>query len=122
MNIKKDYSTKKAPTKYVFESLRKDSVYLIDSLIEYGQRKELGLLEKTKIILSYKDKHAELFLTKPAFLVVGDNVKRVTDKIENSDVNELNRVLANHTGHKVKLDNRMFDLLKAELGEFDINF
>ncbi|MDD5191661.1 MAG: nucleotidyltransferase domain-containing protein [Candidatus Nanoarchaeia archaeon] len=121
VEIKKKYNTKKAPGILEFESLRKDSVYLIESLVEYAQRKELGLLEKTKVVISYKGKHAELFLTNPAFLVEGDKIKKVTDKIENSDVNELNKALAEYRGHRVKMDNKLLILLKKELGEFDIN-
>ncbi len=121
IKIKKEYSLKKAPSKYEFETLRKDSVYLIDSLIEYGQRRELGLLEKTKVLLTFKDKHAELFLTKPAFIVIENNIKKITDKIEESNVNEMNKALAEHKGARAKLDNHMMNLLKAELGEFDIH-
>ena len=121
VNIKKDYKSKKIPGKYEFENLRKDSVYLIESLIEYAQRKELGLLEKTKVILTFKDKHAELFLTKPAFLIIENKVKKITDKVENSDMNEMNAVLSENKGHRFKIDNHMMDLLRAELGDFDIN-
>ncbi|MDD5193187.1 MAG: nucleotidyltransferase domain-containing protein [Candidatus Nanoarchaeia archaeon] len=121
LHLKKELKTKKMPGKYEFENLRKDSVYLIEDLIEYAQRKELGLLEKTKIILTFKDKHAELYLTKPAFLVIGDKVKKITDKIEGSDLNELDRALAEHKGQRYKIDNHMMDLLRAELGDFDIN-
>ena len=121
INIKKEYSSKKSPTKYAFESLRKDSVYLVESLIEYGQRKELGLMEKTKVMLTYKEKHAELFLTKPAFLVAENKIKKINDKIEDSDANEMNKVLADYNGGRVRIDNKMMNLLKAELGEFDIN-
>jgi uncharacterized protein (UPF0332 family) len=121
VNIKKKYNTKKVPTKYEFENLRKESAYLIESLIEYGQRKELGLLEKTKVVLTFKDKHAELILTKPAFLVYEDKIKKITDKIEDSNANEMNDVVADYKGNKVQVDTDMINLLKKELGEFSIN-
>ncbi len=124
-DIKKKYKTKKAPSKYVFERLRKDSVYLIDSLIEYGQRKDMGLLEKTKVVISYKkegkDAHADLFLTKPAFLVEGSDFKKVVEKIEESNANEFNNVLAKNKGHRITIDNKILKLLKKELGSFDIS-
>lgn len=120
ISIKKDFKNKKAPGKYQFESLRKDSVYLTESLIEYGQRKELGLLEKTKVILSFKDKHAELYLTTPAFLVIDNKIKKITNKIEESSMNEMNEVLANYRSIKTKMDNRMIDLIRGHLGDFDI--
>lgn len=126
VDMKKKYKTKKAPSKYDFESLRKDSVYLIQELIEFGQRKELGLLQKTKVVITYnkngKDHHAELLLTKPAFLVEGNEVKKIEGKkMLKSDVNEMNQVLANYKGGRITLDNRAMDVLKTELGDFDIN-
>jgi len=122
IDMKKKYKSKKAPTKNVFEILRKDSVYLIQELIEYAQRKELGLLQKTKVVLTYKGKHAELFLTKPAFLVIdGKEIKKITDKIEKSDINEMDSVLANYKGNKTKIDSDIIKILEKELGNFDIN-
>lgn len=121
LSFKKDFKDKKIPTKHAFENLRKDSVYLIESLIEYSQRKELGLLEKIKISISSNGKHGELFLVNPAFLVFENKVKKITDKITDSDNNELNKALSEHKGHKVKIDNHMMDLLRAELGEFELH-
>jgi hypothetical protein len=106
---------------FEFETIRKDSAYLMEGLLEYGQRKDLGLLEKTKIILSFKGKHAELYLTSPVFLVQENKIQKITDKIENSDMNELNKVLSEYKGHRVKIDNNLMNLLKKELGDFDIN-
>jgi len=120
--MKRKYKTKKAPNLLAFESLRKDSVYLIEALVEYGQRKELGLLQKTKVVLTYKDKHAELFLTKPAFLIIdGKEVKKIEgNKIMDSDANEFNQILANYKGSRVVIDAKVMKLLKKELGEFNI--
>jgi hypothetical protein len=121
ISIKKDYKSKKVPTKYAFENLRKDCVYLMEDLIEYAQRRELGLLERTKVTLTFDNKHAELFLTNPAFLVFEDKIKKITDKIENANINELNETLASYKGNRIKLDSEMLALLKKELGEFDIH-
>ncbi len=121
IKVKSEYKKRKAPTKYAFENMRKNTAYLIEDLIEYAQRKELGLLEKTKVILSFGDKHGELFLTKPAFLVVENKIRKITDRIEESDTNELNSVLASYKGNRVRIDSEMMALLKKELGDFDIN-
>ncbi|MFH1358562.1 MAG: nucleotidyltransferase domain-containing protein [archaeon] len=126
IDMKKKYKTKKAPTKYSFERLRKDSVYLIQELVEYGQRKELGLLQKTKVVITYKeagkDKHAELFLTKPSFLVSEKNVKKIEGgKIMNSDANELNNILANYKSSRVVIDDEVMKALKKELGDFSVS-
>ena len=122
VDVKKKYKSKKIPAKQDFERLRRDSVYLIEELIEYGQRKELGLLQKTKVVVTFKEKHAELFLTQPAFLVEGSKIKKVTDKkVEDSDANEFNQVLSDYKGQRIKIDNKLLKVLKKELGNFDIN-
>jgi len=126
IDMKKKYKTKKAPSKYDFETLRKDSVYLVQELIEYGQRKELGLLQKTKVVITYdkkgKDHHAELLLTKPVFLIDGNDIKKIEGKkILKSDMNEMNQVLSNYHGGRITMDNQVIDVLRAELGDFDIN-
>ena len=99
IQLKKDFKNKKTPGKYEFEKIRKNAVYLIEDLIEYNQRKELGLLEKTKVILTFNNnKHAELYLLNPAFLIIENKIKKITTKI----------------------DNRIIDLLRGNLGDFDI--
>jgi len=121
ISIKKDYKNKKIPGKREFEILRKDSVYLIESLIEYAQRKELGLIEKTKITLSFKDKHADLFLIKPIFLVQENKIQKIEgDKLLDTDSNEFNQTLTKHKGKRVQLSKEAIKVLERELGDFDI--
>jgi len=120
--VKKDYKNKKAPGKYEFETLRRDSVYLVESLIEYTQRKDLGLIEKTKVTLSFNDKHADLFLTKPAFLIEGEKIRKIEgDKLLESNANEFNQTLANNKGGRVLLSKELMAVLSKELGEFDVS-
>ena len=95
-------------------------------MTEYAQRKELGLLQKTKVVITFdkgkKDKHADLFLCKPAFLVDGNKISKIEgSKIMKSDVNELNNTLANYRGGRVVIDNNIMKALKKELGNFDIS-
>ncbi len=122
IKVEKKYAKKKEDIpKQKFEDLRKDSVYLVESLIEYGQRRDLGLLEKAKIVLTHGGKHSELFLTKPSFLVSEKNVQKIEGgKIVKSDVNELNKVLSEFKGDGIGLDSKMLDFLKKELGKFEI--
>jgi len=119
--MNKKYKTKKSPSILEFEILRKDCAYLIEDLIEYGQRRELGLLQKSKVVLTFKGKHAELFLTEPAFLIQEKKIQKITNKIEDSDANEFNKVLSEYRGSKVKISSEMLVLLKKELGEFEIH-
>jgi len=124
IDVKKKYAkSKEEISKQKFEDLRKDSVYLIESLVEYGQRKDLGLLEKTKVVLAYGGKHSELFLTKPAFLVSKDKIKKIAGgELVDSDANELNKVLSKFKGDKIDLSSKMLEGLKKELGNFEIGF
>lgn len=124
VDVKKKYKTKKAPSKYDFERLRRDTVYLIQELVEYGQRKELGLLQKTKVVLTAKDKHYELFLTKPVFLVDSSagKIKKIEGKkVVDSDMNEMNQVLASYRGGRVVLDAEIMKALEKEIGSFDVS-
>lgn len=123
---KKAYKEKKDPKKDEFEHLRKDSVYLLESLIEFAQRRDLGLLEKTKIVLSYGEEskrgHAELFLTNPAFLVDGNKIKRIEGStITDSDANALNKAMSEADGTRVRISKEMLEALEKEIGKFDIN-
>ena len=126
ISMKKEFEGKKAPSKYDFENLRKDSVYLIEEMTEYAQRKELGLLQKTKVVVTFdkkgKDHHADLFLCKPAFLVEETVVKKIEGgKVMDSDVNELNNTLANYKGGRIVIDDEVLKALKKELGDFSIS-
>jgi len=128
IDMKKKFGSKKAPTKYDFETLRKDCVYLVQDLVEYGQRKELGLLQKSKVVITYKKgkdhKHAELFLTKPSFIVSenGKDVHKIEGgKMMKSDTNEMNKILAAYRGGRVVLDKETMKALKKEFGEFEIS-
>ncbi len=122
ISVKKKYKSKKAPSAYVFETLRKECIYLIDSLVEYGQRKDLGLIERAKVVLTFKGKHAELFLTKPAFLIQENKIRKIEgEKIKASDMNEFNQIISKFKGKRIKIDNKMLEVLEKEFGEFDVN-
>ncbi len=120
ISAKKKLKTKKALTKHEFEHIRTNSVYLIEDLIEYSQRKDLGLLEKTKVSISFEGGHAELFLTKPMFLLHKDKVQKITDKIEDSSMEEFNKFLSEYKGKPAKIDEKLFSILRKEFGDFEI--
>lgn len=98
---------------------------LMNSLMEYSQRKDLVSVEKSVLQISYgKDKKAEIVLTDSGVFVVSDGViKKISaGKIVDSDRNEFEKALAS-TKDKLKLNfsNEVFDALKKEFGEFRIN-
>jgi len=121
MDAKKKLKNKKKPTKHEVEQIRKNAALLINNLIEYGQRCELVELQKSKVILSFKKgKKADLFLTSPAFLIREGKIQKITNKIENSSHEEFQNILQQQKGKSGKLTPEILDLLKKELGEFEI--
>lgn len=128
INIKKKFNTKQKPTKYEIEDVRKNVSYLIHDLIEYGQRCDLTDIKKMQARITYKDsenknKHAELFLTNPVFIINNNEIKRFkNDHFENADQNELDSILFTQKGKPSKLSTQDFEALKTEFGDFELGF
>ena len=122
VDVKKKYKSKKKPTTHEIETIRKNAVQLMNRLIEYGQRCELSELQKNKIIISYKGKHADLFLTSPAFLIQEGKIKKIEkDKIQDASPEEFEKILQEQKGKPGRLSKELFAILKKELGEFEIS-
>jgi uncharacterized protein (UPF0332 family) len=125
IDAKKKYQSKKKPTKYEIEDVRKNATHLTNHLIEYGQRCELSDLRKMQIRVNYgADKHFELFLTNPLFILVDNQIKRLNDsgKIELSSQEEFESILMTQKGKPNKLTIEALNALKKEFGNFDLNF
>jgi len=123
VDSKKKYKKKKKPSKQEVENIRKNASLLINNLIEYGQRCELTDLQRSKIILSYdKGKKADLFLTKPAFLVKDGKIKKIDKKVEDAKQTEFEKIIREQKGKSGKLTMKLLALLEKELGDFDISF
>lgn len=107
---------------------RKNATILINELIEYSQRKELANFEKAKMRLKYnedgKEKTADLIVfPEKSFLVKSGNVKKITDKISDSNMEELSKeVDANKDQEHVEVNPEIFSLLKKELGSYGVVF
>jgi hypothetical protein len=96
---------------------------LINNLIEYGQRCELTDLQRSKVILVYdNNKKADLFLTNPSFLIREGKIQKITTKIQNSSHEEFQNIIQQQKGKAGKLTQKIIDILKKELGEFEILF
>jgi len=127
MEAKKKYKSKKKPTKYEIEDIRKNTTFLINNLVEYGQRKDLVELKKLQLAVNYKDKqgnekHLDLFLTSPAFIIAESQIKKITDagKLVDSTQEEFESAIAAQKGKPQKLSERILDTLKLEYGKVDI--
>lgn len=124
LEAKKKYQSKKKPTKYEIEDVRKNATHLINHLIDYGQRCEIVDLKKMQLRITYGDKHLELFLTNPIFLIVDNQIKKMNEngKIEQSSQEEFEGILGTQKGKPVKLSDKILSALKKEYGEFEIGF
>ena len=108
------------------DKARKNASMLINDLIEYSQRCDLASLEKGKMHISYKKsgkvETAELLTcNKTSFLFLGNVVKKLTDKIESSNMTEVNECMIKQQGkQEVNINPRVFELLKKELGDYEV--
>lgn len=107
---------------------RKNAMILIGDLIEYSQREDLASADKSRIRLMYKEngneKFADLIIgNKVAFLIIGKDIKKITDKVENSNVQELSQEIESQKSkNSLNLNSRVFHLIREEIGDFEILF
>ena len=108
------------------DNARKNASILINDLIDYSQRSDLVSLEKGRMRLRYKkdgkDMTAELLhCNGVSFLFRGEDVKKITDKIENSGVEEVSAYVEQQKSRKgLEVDPGVFELVKNEIGDFEI--
>lgn len=122
---KLDMAKKKLGVQKVDE-VRKNASFLINGLVEYSQRAELMELEKSRMVLKYKkgEKYlsAELLHTGDAsFLFVDGKVKKIMNKVEDSSMDEVSSHAEKQKSEKsLKVNPRVFELVKKEIGDFEI--
>lgn len=121
-NVKKDLLTGKEINEV--EQARKLGNEIINSLIEYSQRCELSSIERTRFLIKNKDEiKAEIFLLKDIFIVEKDKIRKISgNKIEETNVEELNKQLAEQKNKKVALSLDSLILLKKEFGDFELEY
>ncbi len=122
VDAKRKIKSKKKPTKHEVEQVRKNATLLINNLIEYGQRCELTELQKSKVIITYNNKKADLFLTNPAFLIREGKIQKITTKIQESNHEEFQNIIQQQKGKSGKLTQTLQEILKKELGNYEIIF
>ena len=122
IDAKKKYDSKKKPTKYEIEDVRKNTNSLINKLIEYGQRIELAEIAKMQMRIIYdKGKRADVFLTNPLFVISEGMIKRIkANKLEQSNQQELDAAVFTQKNSPKKISASDLEALKKEFGDFDI--
>ncbi|MEM3122110.1 MAG: nucleotidyltransferase domain-containing protein [Candidatus Pacearchaeota archaeon] len=122
--ITHDFKKNKAKNKEI-ENIRKESAILINHLVDYGQRCDLVILDKSRMqIVSKSGGRAELILTNSGnFIVQGSTIKKITHKLEDSSIQELNEAVSKQKGEiQLKTSPKIFEVLRKELGDFEIIF
>mgnify|MGYP001586562189 CR=1 FL=1 len=125
INAKAEFKKGKSNSHKV-DTARKNATILINSLIEYSQRCDLAILEKNRMRLRYKDGNQErlaefLIADGKGFLIDKNTIKKLTDKIESSDTKELSESVEKQRARKTnEINPKIFELLKKELGDFEI--
>ena len=121
--VTQDFKKGKAKKKEI-DDIRKNASILINHLIDYGQRCDLVTIDKSRMQIVSKGGRAELMLTNSGtFIVQGSTIKKITTKIIDSTIEELNEAVKKQKGElQIKLSPKVFEVLTKELGEFEIIF
>ena len=108
------------------DEARKRASILINDLIEYAQRCDLISLEKGKMKVKYNEKEKEqtaelLICNKIGFLFLQNKIKKINDKIQDSNMKEVSEAVEKQkTKQTTIINHKIFELLKKELGDFEI--
>ncbi|MEK6888645.1 MAG: nucleotidyltransferase domain-containing protein [Nanoarchaeota archaeon] len=108
------------------DRVKKDAFEFMDVLVEYGQRTDLIKGEKGMMLINYAgNRKAELVLLgKDNFIIEGNEIRKIgNEKFVKSDKKELEKALEENKGKlKTKLSGEIFNVLKKELGDFEVEF
>ena len=108
------------------DEARKDAGILINDLIEFSQRCDLINLEKGRMKLKYKEKGKEkvaelLSCDGVSFLFKENKIFKLGKKVEESNMAEVTDAVENQKKKKdVEIESHVFDLVKKEIGLFEI--
>ncbi len=125
VQVKKEFKKGKIDS-HKINNARKDTTILINDLIDYSQRCDLASIEKGKIKVKYKksgkEKTADLFmLNKKGFLIADSRILKLEDKVSESTMEELSEALEKQKDLKESnLNPKIFELIKKELGSFEL--
>jgi hypothetical protein len=128
IDCSKKYKSKKKPTKYEIEDVRKNVSSVVNHLIEYSQRKDIAEIRKMQMKLTYgvkKEKHADIFLTSPLFILIDGIVKKIKDgeaKLADSNTEEFDKTFTEQKGKPKKISSDTIAVFKKEFGEFELEF
>lgn len=105
------------------EGLRRDAVELVNALVEYSQRKELVLLERGVLQITFGTERAELVVTDNGTYVVQlGNIRKVeSGSLKRVEPEELeSSIKETKNKAKLSLSADVLAILKKELGPFEL--
>jgi len=107
------------------DKTRREASILMNALLEYSQRKEFACLDRSRINLEYgENKKAQLLLVKDlSFIFYEDKIKKITNKIQDSNSEEVSSLLEKQNPEEEKkISPQLFEKVKSLIGEFKIIF
>jgi predicted nucleotidyltransferase/uncharacterized protein (UPF0332 family) len=105
------------------DDARKMAAEIINTLVEYAQRKDFVVLDRKRFVLKAKDKVAEIFFLTNLFIVEEGKIWVIkNDKLAESSVEELNKQLTYSKEDKVKITPKQMELIKQRFGEFELSY
>ncbi len=102
---------------------RRDADSLSKDFIEYLQRKEMGSIEKGKVVFKFKDKIIEVLSAgSKIFLFEDGEIKKIEGKeIVPANLDELEEALGSQRNRNTaEISYEVFDVLKKKYGKFEI--
>ena len=111
------------------DNARKEAGILINDLIEFSQRCDLVAVDKSRMRIKYKekgsDKFAELLnFNEESFIFMNNQVKKITPTgFKDSNMEEVSKAgEVQKSKQTIEINSKVFEILKKEIGNFEIVF
>jgi uncharacterized protein (UPF0332 family)/predicted nucleotidyltransferase len=103
------------------DNARKLSAEIVSYLVEFSQRCDLAVMEKSRFLIKSRDSEAEIFFLKDVFVIQGSKIQKISkNKLIDSDPKELQGQISENKGKETKIDFKSLEILKQAFGEFDL--
>lgn len=103
------------------DNARKKATEIINALTEYSQRADFFSTDRARFILKGKEKTAEVFFLKNTYYVHGTELKKVeADNLVDTTPKELEAELVDQHNRENKIDFSALEVIKKEIGDFDL--
>ena len=125
VKLEKELSSGKMDPKE-FDKIKRDATELIQSLVEYAQRADLVSSEKGTMQITFENgRKAELVLLgEKNFVIETERIRKIENsKTTESNKADLEKAIQDNKGKlSTSVSNEIFEILRKELGKFEISF